>query len=134
VNYYSIFIFYFEFWCGRNLRVHLSIGCPRYRTIGTEASNCSKDRLRQGKTAGEVGGGVEVGDEPVTEPSKLRGGVKELGIKSYRRRPASSGGVPVYGVRQCMSSVLGTEKSMRLVWAITLKRPKIHCRALELER
>jgi len=27
---YSIFIFYFEFWCGRNLRVHLSIGCPRY--------------------------------------------------------------------------------------------------------
>jgi len=29
--FYFIFIFYFEFWCGRNLRVHLSIGCPRYR-------------------------------------------------------------------------------------------------------
>ena len=28
---YSIFIFYFEFWCRHNLRVHLSIGCPRYR-------------------------------------------------------------------------------------------------------
>jgi len=26
--FYSIFIFYIEFWRGHNLRVHLSIGCP----------------------------------------------------------------------------------------------------------
>jgi len=28
--FYSIFIFYFDFWYSRNLRVHLSIGCPPY--------------------------------------------------------------------------------------------------------
>jgi len=32
-----------------------------------------------------------------------------------------------------MSSVLGTEKSTCLVWATALNRPKILCRALELE-
>ena len=29
-EFYSIFIFGFEFWCGCNLRVHLSIECPHY--------------------------------------------------------------------------------------------------------
>ena len=29
--FYPIFIFDFEWWCGRNVRVHLSIGCSRYR-------------------------------------------------------------------------------------------------------
>ena len=33
-----------------------------------------------------------------------------------------------------MSSVLRTEKSTRLAWAIALKRPKTPCRVLELER
>jgi len=60
------------------------------RTMGGEASNCGKGRLRKGKTAGEVGGGGEVGEEPVTVVSKLRGRVQKLAIKSYQRRPAGS--------------------------------------------
>ena len=64
------------------------------RTIGGEASNCSKGRLGEGKSAGEVGGRGQVGDEPVPEPPEFRRGVKELAIKSHRRRPAGRGGGP----------------------------------------
>ena len=44
------------------------------------------------------------------------------------------GGSLCMGVRQCMSSVLGSEMSTRLAWAIALKRLKIPCRVLEFER
>jgi len=44
------------------------------------------------------------------------------------------GGSLCAGVGQCMSSVLGTEKSSWLACAIALKRPKTPCRVLELER
>jgi len=67
------------------------------RTIGGEASNCSKGGWGKGETAGDVGGRGEVGDKPVPEPSEFWGGVKELAIKSHRRRSARRGGVPLQG-------------------------------------
>jgi len=69
-------------------------GSPR--TIGGPASNCSKGRLGEGETTGEVGRRGEVGDEPVPKPSELRRGMKELAIKSHRRRPAGRGRVPLH--------------------------------------
>jgi len=68
-----------------------------FRTIGGEASDCSKGCLGEGESAGEVGGRGEVGDEPVPAPPELRGGVKELAIKSHRTRPAGRGVVPLHG-------------------------------------
>jgi len=67
------------------------------RTIGGQASNCSKGRLGEGESTGEVGRRGEVGDEPVPEPSELRRGMKELAIKSHGRRPAGRRGVPLHG-------------------------------------
>ena len=67
------------------------------RTRGGEASNRGKGRLGEGESAGEVGGGGEVGNEPVSKPPEFRGGVKELAIKSHRGRPAGRGGVPLHG-------------------------------------
>jgi len=67
------------------------------QTIGGEASNCSKGCLGEGESAGEVGGRGEVGDEPVPSTPELRGGVKELAIKSHWIRPAGRGGVPLHG-------------------------------------
>jgi len=45
-----------------------------------------------------VGGGGEVGDEPVPEPSEFRGGVKEVAVKTDRRRPVGRGGSLCRGV------------------------------------
>jgi len=67
------------------------------RTIGGEASNCGKGRLGEGESAGDVGGRGEVGNESVPEPPEFRGGVKELAIKSYQRRPAGRGGSFAWG-------------------------------------
>jgi len=67
------------------------------RTIRGEASNRSKGRLRKSETAGEVGGGGAVGDEPVPKPSEFTGGVKKFAVKSHRRRPVGRGGVPLHG-------------------------------------
>jgi len=75
------------------------------QSIGGEAPNRSEGCLGKGESAGKVGGRGEVGDKPVTEPSELRGGVEELAIKGYRRRPAGGwrvplpGGSPVYELR-----------------------------------
>jgi len=70
-------------------------GSPR--TIGGETSNCSKGCLGKGEPARQVGGGGEVGDEQVPEPSEFRGGVEEFAVKSHRGRPVSRGGVPLHG-------------------------------------
>ena len=43
--FYSIFIFYFEFWCSRNPRVHLSIGCPHYSRGGVMRAKCGVGRI-----------------------------------------------------------------------------------------
>jgi len=66
------------------------------RTIGRQASNCSKGPLGEGESMGEVGRRGEVRDEPVPKPSELRRAMKELAIKSHRRRPAGRGGVPLH--------------------------------------
>ena len=66
------------------------------RTIGGEASKCSKGPLGKGTTAGEVGRRGKVGDEPVTKPPELRGRVKKLAIEGYWRRSTGSGGVPLH--------------------------------------
>jgi len=50
---YSIFIFYFEFWCGRNLRVHLSIGCPRYTERGWVVRLSGLDTCEASVVAGQ---------------------------------------------------------------------------------
>jgi len=71
-----------------------------------------------------VGRGGEVRNKPIPKPPELRGRPEELAV----------GGSLHLGVRQWMSSFLGTEKPTYLAWATALKRPKIDYRALELER
>ena len=58
-----MFIFYFEFWCRRNRRVHLSIGCPCYMSAEEEkieiiCYSIITDGKRRDRRCGKDGGEV----------------------------------------------------------------------------
>ena len=83
-------------WCGRNLRVHLSIGCARYRSIEGDI---------------EISGGESV--FPIREGAE---GVCQRVVKvkiSCEEVGAGKGGKDAFGAYQAVGGVIGMEQLHR---------------------